>query len=128
MNAVSTNPITDDGSGPALGRASMKWGAVHDAGEIVASLAGAPPDSLAEDVLGFPVMLHRAPAWCRERAENAIDDLVAVMELGIAALLGISARGGDPQPAALSLWREFTAARAEVLALLAAKGIGERRR
>jgi hypothetical protein len=40
------------------------------------------------------------------------------MEPGIAALLGVQARGADPCPAAKALWREFTEARAAVLALL----------
>jgi hypothetical protein len=104
MNAVSPLSIAEDGSGPAVERSSMKWGAVHDAGEAVARLAGAMPGSLSEDVLGFPVLLLRAPQWRRECAKTAIDDLMAVMELGIAALLGTSARGGDPRPAALMLW------------------------
>jgi hypothetical protein len=118
MNAVSPLSIAEDGPGATVERTSRKWGAVHDAGEVVGSLAGALSGSHSEHVLGFPVLLHRAPQWRRECAEAAIDDLIAVMELGIAALLGTSDRGGDPRPAALTLWRDFTAARAEVLALL----------
>jgi hypothetical protein len=128
MNAVSPLALTDDSSGPELSRVSTKWGAVHDAAEVVANLAGALPGPPSADVLGFPVLLHRAPAWRRESAENAIDDLIAVMELGVAALLGIGARGGDPRPAAIALRREFTAGRAEVLALLKAEGSAKRRR
>ena len=51
-----------------------------------------------------------------------------MMEPGIAALLGINARGADPRPAALALWREFTAARGAVLSLLPPSGaMGPRR-
>ena len=61
-------------------------------------------------------------------ADRAIEDMTAVMEPGIAALLGVNARGADPRPAALALWREFTEARAGVMALLPPSGaLGPRR-
>jgi hypothetical protein len=54
--------------------------------------------------------------------------MTAVLEPGIAALLGVNARGASPRPAALALWREFTEARAAVLALLPPSGaLGPRR-
>jgi hypothetical protein len=39
------------------------------------------------------------------------------MEPGLAALLAVSARGGNPAAAALALWQEFDAARAALLLL-----------
>jgi len=40
------------------------------------------------------------------------------MEPGLAALIAVNARDADPQPAALTLWREFVAARAAIVGLL----------
>jgi hypothetical protein len=54
--------------------------------------------------------------------------MIAVLKPGIAALLGINARGAGPRPAAIALWREFTEARAAVLALLAPAGPSPMRR
>lgn len=55
--------------------------------------------------------------WQRLLAENAVADLAAIMEPGMAALLAINARGGDPRPAARALHCEFEAARDAILAL-----------
>ena len=48
--------------------------------------------------------------------------MTAMLQPGIAALLGVNARGADPRAAALALWREFIAARAALLALLPPTG------
>jgi hypothetical protein len=124
MNAVPPSMTPGHSSGPALGQgeASMKWAAVHDAIEIVAVLAGLEPERPSSEVRDFPALMHEAPGWRRELADRAIDDMAAVMEPGIAALLGVNARSADPRPAALALWCEFTAARAAVLALLPRAG------
>jgi hypothetical protein len=117
-------------SDPAFGQGEasasiMKWAAVHDAAGIVAVLAGLEPERPLGEVRDFPASMHEAPGWRRELADRAIDDMAAVMEPGIAALLGVNARDADPRPAALALWCEFTAARAAVLALLPAAGTVE---
>jgi hypothetical protein len=129
MNAVPPSMTPGHRSDPAfgLGEASMKWTAVHDAIEIVVVLAGLEPERPSSEVRNFPASMHGAPGWRRELADRAIDDMAAVMEPGIAALLGVNARGADPRPAALALWCEFTAARAAVLALLPPAGTVEPR-
>jgi len=107
---------------------SMRWAALADAACVVAALAGMEPERTSPGVRNFPALIREAEAWRRERAENGVADLAAIMEPGIAALLAVNARGADPQPAAMALWREFIAARAAILALLPPSGaLGPRR-
>ena len=107
---------------------SMRWAALADAANVVAVLAGIEPERPTAEVRNFPALIRDAEAWRREQAENGVSDLAAVMEPGIAALLAVNARGADPKPAAMALWREFVSARAAILSLLPASGgLGPRR-
>ncbi len=115
--AAAPRPSTERGT-LAASATSMRWSALGDAGAVVATLAGVEPEAPNRALRNFPVLIRECPPWRRELAENMVSDLAAVMEPGIAALLAVNARGADPRPAARALWREFTAARAAVLALL----------
>ena len=107
---------------------SMRWAALADAANVVATLAGIEPERPTAEVRNFPALIRDAQPWRREQAENGVSDLAAVMEPGIAALLAVNARGADPKPAAMALWREFIAARSAILSLLpASSGLGPRR-
>ena len=106
----------------AAGAASPKWAALQDAANVIATLAGLEPEPMAAEIRSFPALIREAAPWRRELAERGIEDMSAMMEPGIAALLGVNARGADPRPAALALWREFVAARGSVLALLPPTG------
>jgi len=133
MNSVPPS-FTREGKGeqgrflPGSGRASlgqaaansnsMKWAALQDAAAAVASLAGLEPERSSAEIRNFPAVIRDVGGWRKELADNGIDDLAAIMEPGIAALLAVNARGGDTGPAALALWREFHAARAALLALV----------
>ena len=64
------------------------------------------------DVRNFPAVMRDAGGWRRDMAEQGIEDLAAIMEPGMAALLAVHARGISPASAALALWQEFHAARA----------------
>jgi hypothetical protein len=141
MNMHSSfSPPAPPGTGalPTSGRAefgqasasamSMKWSALHDAVAVVGSLAGMAAEPMRPEVRNFPAMMRDAGGWRRERADQGIDDLSAVMEPGIAALLAIHARGVNPAPAALALWQEFHAARAGLLALIPPPEITSTRR
>ena len=59
---------------------------------------------------------------------QGIDDLAAVMEPGIAALLAAHARGVTPSAAALTLWHEFVRSRSALLELVEVSGPAMRRR
>ncbi|HNN55264.1 hypothetical protein [Novosphingobium sp.] len=107
---------------PEFGQASasamsMKWSALHDAAGVVAMLAGLAAETMRPEVRNFPAVMRDAGGWRRELAEQGIEDLHAIMEPGLAALLAVNARGISPAPAALALWQEFHASRAALLAL-----------
>ena len=116
------------GTLPSAGRAafgqasatamSMKWSALHDAAGVVASLAGETAEPMQPEVRNFPATIRDAGGWRRGAAEEGIDDVSAIMEPGLAALLAVHARGADAAPAARALWQEFKAARDALLALL----------
>ena len=134
MNAVPPSFTAASGTGRAsfahagASATSMRWAALADAANVVATLAGLEPERATADVRNFPALIRDAEAWRRERAENGVTDLAAIMEPGIAALLAVNARGADPRPAAMALWREFVAARAAILSLLPPSGaLGPRR-
>jgi hypothetical protein len=91
-----------------------KWVALHAAADVVASLAGIQPDPLSET---FALALERTGGWRLDLARQGVDDIVAMMEPGLSALLTVHGQGGDPRPAACALWREFDHARQALLAL-----------
>ena len=132
MNAVPPSfPPTPGATRFAQGSTSatsMRWAALADAASVVATLAGLEPERTSAEVRNFPALIRDVEAWRRERAENGVADLAAIMEPGLAALLAVNARGADPRPAAMALWREFIAARAAILSLLPPSGaLGPRR-
>lgn len=97
---------------------SMRWSALHDAAAAVAALAGIPAEPMDALARGFPARVRDAGGWRRELAEQGVDDLSAIMQPGLAALLAVNARGGDARAAGLALWQEFVGARDGLLALL----------
>jgi hypothetical protein len=112
----------------APGASSLRWAALQDAAKVIAALAGIEPELPTPEIRNFPALMREAEPWRRELAERGIEDMTAVLEPGITALLGVNARGASPRPAALALWRELTEARSAVLALLPPSGaLGPRR-
>lgn len=102
------------GSASAL---SMKWSGLHDAAATVAAIAGLEAPPMAPAVRNLPSVMRDAGGWRRERAEQGIEDLAALMEPGLEALLTACSRGADPRPAAQALWSEFVRARDALVAL-----------
>ena len=96
---------------------SMKWSALHDAAGVAAALAGQQAEAMAPEVRNFPATMRDAGGWRRELAEQGVEDLSAIMEPGLAALLSAHARGVSATSAALALWQEFNRARDALLAL-----------
>lgn len=122
--AVGANP----GANPGANATSMRWAALGDAGTVVAAMARVPGEPADRHLRNFPVLIRDCADWRRELAENAVADLAAVMEPGLAALLALNARGADPSAAARALWHEFQHARAAIVALLPPSGeLGPRR-
>lgn len=107
---------------------SRQWAALQDAAKVVAMMSGLEPERPSPEIRNFPALIRDCGAWRQAIAEDGIADLAAMMQPGIAALLGVNARGADARPAALALLREFNAARASLLALLPPSGdMGPRR-
>ena len=135
MNAVPPSFSAAPGSAratfaqtSAANTTSMRWAALADAANVVAVLAGLEAERTTPEVRNFPALIRDAEPWRRERAEHGIADIAAVMEPGIAALLAVNARGADPKPAAMALWREFISARSAIMSLLPSNGVlGPRR-
>ena len=118
---------------PEFGQASasamsMKWSALHDAVNVVGMLAGLAAEPARPEIRNFPAVMRDTGGWRRALAEQGIDDLSAVMEPGLAALLAVHARGANPGVPALALWQEFHAARAALLALVPPPSINNTRR
>lgn len=102
------------GSASAL---SMKWSALHDAAHVVAGIAGLSCPALSQAVRAFPAHVRDATGARRAQAEQGIEDLSAIMESGLSALLAALARGTHPQAAAQALWGEFVRSRDGLLHL-----------
>ena len=97
---------------------SMKWSALHDAAAVVSRLAGIAAEVRQAEVRNFPAIMSGAGGWRLEHANQGVDDLAAIMEPGLAALLMVQARGRPVGPAAKALWQEFCTARAALLTLI----------
>jgi hypothetical protein len=97
---------------------ALRWSVLHHVASVVASLAGLPGDASGDAATGYPATMHAAGGWRLALAAQGVDDLAAVMEPGLAALLSIHGHGTDPVGAAQALWEEFASARAALLALV----------
>lgn len=105
---------------------SMRWAALNDAAALVCKLAGIVPEARTPELRNFPAIMRDVGGWRQALAEQGIDDMAAMMEPGLSALLAVHARGLSAAPAALVLWREFHAARAALLDLVPPLGIRRR--
>ena len=102
-------------------RRAQKWAALQEAARALRTLSGTgatAPHGELRDLAGIAL---RADPWRQKLLDEAIEDLSAVMEAGLAALLALHARGGNAAAAALALCEEFDAAEAAVRALVPAE-------
>jgi hypothetical protein len=112
MNAIPTDLHRPaPASGKTRGGLSTRWAALHDAADAVAALAGLAPERASAAVRNFPAQVRDLGGWKLELAERGVDDLAAIMQPGLAALLAVNARGQSAGAAAQALWQEFLAAR-----------------
>jgi hypothetical protein len=134
MDASIESPSPLPGAGrvefgqAAASTMSMKWSALHEAAGVVASLAGLAAEAQRPTQRNFPALMRDIGGWRLELARQGIDDLSAIMEAGLAALLGLNARGAASFAPALALWQEFHAARAALLELVPAPDAAPPRR
>ena len=96
---------------------AAQWDAVHEAAAAIGVLAqlGRPEES--EAVAGLPRRAAAKGGYQYDMVLRGVDDLAAVMQPGLRALLALSASGRDTTSAALTLWREFHASRDAIIAL-----------
>lgn len=94
-----------------------RWKDLHQSAEHLARLAALSPEPFRGEIAAFPGMIGEAHEWQRELAWQGLEDIDAMMRPGLAALHTITARGASPTAPALSLWREFHAARSALMAL-----------
>ena len=100
------------------GTLALKWAALQEAAEAVRLLSGQTGMQPHPESRDLAETLLDADQWRQELVREAVEDLLAVMEAGLVALLAIHERGGNPAAAALALSEEFLAAEAAVLALV----------
>ena len=112
--------------GPVSGRShpgeravllGARWDAIHAAGDAVAELAQLGRESMGGTVARFPARAAQLTGWRGEEVATRIEDLAFVMQTGLRALIVAAGTGCDTTPAAVTLWREFHAARAGILAI-----------
>ncbi|MFC0684231.1 hypothetical protein [Novosphingobium clariflavum] len=115
---VASWPQPSQAAAPtAMGAIAIKWAALHQAAQVVAAIAGTDDHNTGLNVRAFPAIIREVGGWQCRLAEQGIDDLTAIMEAGLCALLCALDRGADPRAAARSLWEEFVTARDAVVAL-----------
>lgn len=98
----------------------QKWRALHEAATAVAALAGVAIEPMTAGQRGFPQAMRELGDWRFTMALQGVDDLAAIMEPGLAALLAAHASGADAPAAARALWEEFQSARDALMGLVPA--------
>ena len=94
-----------------------QWAAVHEAAKAVANLAQLGEEEPDDEVRSLPDRAARLSKIRRELVASGVDDLAAVLQPGMRALIALTAKGQDTTSAALTLWREFHTARSAILSL-----------
>ena len=117
-NAIPLDAAVASLGAPASDATARKWATLHEAAFVVATLAGIAQPPLAPELRSFAAAIHQAPDWRREMAEQGVDDLAAIMEPGLAALIAVHGSGVDPMAPARALWHEFVVSRDALLRLV----------
>lgn len=93
--------------------------ALHGKAAALALLARLAPEPV--EIGGeLGSVIARARPWQRALVAQTVDDCDAMLDSGLAALGTLARRGQDASTPALVLWREFHAARASMVNVLAA--------
>ena len=97
-----------------------RWRSLHESAQIIASMAALANEPFEGELAGFPDRLAQVEDTRREHAETTLEDLDAILQPGLTALLAIQARGQDTTAPALALWREYHASRSALMSLCTA--------
>lgn len=93
------------------------WGDLHAKARDLASLARIAAEPAQAQATLAPLLVTARP-WQQMLAMQGIEDMAAMLDSGLAALATLTGRGQDTAAPALTLWREFHAARSAVLLML----------
>lgn len=96
----------------------QRWVRLHEIAGEVARLADLSPEPVAQTTARFTHPTAHADSGALAVAEQGIEDIEALLLMGLKALRNVEERGQDPGAAALVLWREFYHARETVLSVL----------
>ncbi|MEP5937750.1 MAG: hypothetical protein ABJ239_05440 [Erythrobacter sp.] len=96
-----------------------KWEALHETAQLIGTMAQLAHEDYKGELAAFPNAIVLAGPTKHELAEQGLQDMDAIIQPGVTALLAIEARGQDTTAPALALWREFHAARQSMLAMCA---------
>lgn len=94
-----------------------QWDAVHEAAAAVGHLAQLGREHIDDEIVSLPLRAAEKGGRHFEMVARGVEDLAAIMQPGLRALLSLTAQGRDTTTAALTLWREFHASRSAILAL-----------
>lgn len=117
MNAI---PPHFDASGLTAGggvQLALRWTALAGAARVVAQLADPQAPDVVDAAVMPPVALDGLRGGRQMLIEQGIDDMLAMMEPGLTALLKVHQQGGQTTSAANALWQEFLRARRGLAAL-----------
>ena len=93
------------------------WTALHGQAAQLALLARIAPEPQG-DGIAIAAVLEQAKPWQQTLVVQGIDDVTVMLDTGLKALATLSRRGQDTAAPALTLWREFHAARTALLGVL----------
>ena len=96
-----------------------KWEALHETAQVIGTMAQLAREDYSGEIAAFPNAVVLAGTAKQELAEQGLEDLDAIIQPGVTALLAIEARGKDVTAPALALWREFYSSRQSMLTLCA---------
>ena len=99
-----------------------RWDSIEREAAMLARVAGLGDKRQSKSPANLAELLVCAADWQRELAWQAVEDIGAMLDAGMAALDVLAARGKDARIPALALWREVDAARRSVIAVLDAHG------
>jgi hypothetical protein len=102
---------------PDVAALANQWDAVHEAAAAVGHLAQLGREHADESIASLPLRAAEKGGWHFEMVARGIEDLAAIMQPGLRALLSLTAQGQDTTAAALTLWREFHTSRSAILTL-----------
>lgn len=109
--------VAPSSGGTRAGALAARWTAIHEAAEGITFLAGISPETERPEVRHFPEAMRRCGGWRHNLAVQGVEDLIAILEPGVTALLAVHDSGADAKAAAMALWQEFLSARDALIAL-----------